>query len=113
MQRCVSGGCIRQIEIRQGRDGGVEGEGFLINIANALRVPGQKFTEYNFDFHSDETFRYRGENPEWEEKWLYRTKVYNFEVEDFHTYYVGNLGAWVHNTNCYAIMVEYLKKMAF
>lgn len=27
--------------------------------------------------------------------------VYNFEVEDFHTYYVSNLGIWTHNTsNC-------------
>ncbi|MBP6109566.1 MAG: hypothetical protein KA484_06870 [Rhodocyclaceae bacterium] len=26
--------------------------------------------------------------------------VYNIEVEDFHTYYVGELGVWVHNTNC-------------
>jgi hypothetical protein len=24
-------------------------------------------------------------------------RVYNFEVEDFHTYYVGELGLWVHN----------------
>ena len=26
--------------------------------------------------------------------------IYNFEVEEFHTYYVGELGVWVHNTNC-------------
>lgn len=25
-------------------------------------------------------------------------RVYNFEVEDFHTYYVGKEGLWVHNT---------------
>ena len=25
------------------------------------------------------------------------TKVYNFQVEDFHTYYVGENGVWVHN----------------
>lgn len=28
------------------------------------------------------------------------TPVYNFEVEEFHTYYVGEVGVWVHNTNC-------------
>ncbi|MFM2450244.1 MAG: hypothetical protein RIS44_2694 [Pseudomonadota bacterium] len=28
------------------------------------------------------------------------TPVYNFEVEDFHTYYVGDSAVWVHNTNC-------------
>ncbi|HEX8612480.1 MAG TPA: polymorphic toxin-type HINT domain-containing protein [Telluria sp.] len=26
--------------------------------------------------------------------------VYNFEVDGFHTYYVGDLGTWVHNVNC-------------
>ena len=30
----------------------------------------------------------------------YLTPVYNFEVEEFHTYYVGDAGVWVHNTNC-------------
>ena len=30
----------------------------------------------------------------------YITPVYNFEVEEFHTYYVGDAGVWVHNTNC-------------
>jgi Pretoxin HINT domain len=28
---------------------------------------------------------------------LFRTTVYNIEVEDFHTYYVGKAGVWVHN----------------
>jgi hypothetical protein len=31
----------------------------------------------------------------------YLTTVYNFEVEDHHTYYVGEFGLWVHNQNCY------------
>jgi hypothetical protein len=30
----------------------------------------------------------------------YVTTVHNFEVEEFHTYYVGETGVWVHNTNC-------------
>ncbi|MFV0680348.1 polymorphic toxin-type HINT domain-containing protein [Ottowia sp.] len=30
----------------------------------------------------------------------YTTMVYNFEVEDWHTYFVGKTGLWVHNTNC-------------
>jgi len=29
-----------------------------------------------------------------------KQRVYNFEVDGFHTYYVGELGAWVHNANC-------------
>jgi Pretoxin HINT domain len=28
----------------------------------------------------------------------YLTRVYNFEVDEFHTYYVAELGVWVHNT---------------
>lgn len=31
----------------------------------------------------------------------YLTTVYNIEVEDHHTYYVGEFGVWVHNQNCY------------
>ena len=27
-----------------------------------------------------------------------RKTVYNFEVEDFHTYFVGEAGVWVHNS---------------
>jgi Pretoxin HINT domain len=30
----------------------------------------------------------------------YTTTVYNLEVEDWHTYFVGKTGLWVHNTNC-------------
>lgn len=33
------------------------------------------------------------------ESWYLR-KVYNLEVEDYHTYFVDKLGVWVHNTNC-------------
>lgn len=29
-----------------------------------------------------------------------RTTVYNFEVADFHTYFVGKQAAWVHNEGC-------------
>jgi hypothetical protein len=26
--------------------------------------------------------------------------TYNFEVADWHTYFVGDAGVWVHNSNC-------------
>ncbi len=29
-----------------------------------------------------------------------RQTVYNFEVEGFHSYFVGESGVWVHNTSC-------------
>lgn len=31
------------------------------------------------------------------EEFLFKLPVYNLEVEDFHTYYAGELGVWVHN----------------
>ena len=29
-----------------------------------------------------------------------KRQVFNIEVDGFHTYYVGEAGAWVHNTDC-------------
>lgn len=29
-----------------------------------------------------------------------KVPVYNIEVEDYHTYFVGKAGVWVHNQNC-------------
>jgi hypothetical protein len=29
-----------------------------------------------------------------------KRRVFNIEVEDFHTYYVGEAGVWVHSTHC-------------
>lgn len=31
----------------------------------------------------------------------YSTYVYNIEVEDYHTYFVGEDGIWVHNADCF------------
>lgn len=36
----------------------------------------------------------------WEECIKLTPRVYNFEVESNHTYYVGKLGVWVHSTHC-------------
>ena len=30
---------------------------------------------------------------------IFKATVYNIEVEDFHTCYVGEVGVWVHNKN--------------
>lgn len=32
--------------------------------------------------------------------------VYNFEVEGLHTYHVGELGVWVHNTDCFEGFIQ-------
>ena len=44
---------------------------------------------------------YHSENEQGESEYIpYLADVYNFEVEDYHTYYVGTRSFWVHNTNC-------------
>ncbi len=32
------------------------------------------------------------------------SQVFNFEVDGFHTYYVGELGVWVHNSGCVTLV---------
>ncbi|MPW65041.1 polymorphic toxin-type HINT domain-containing protein [Moraxella catarrhalis] len=32
--------------------------------------------------------------------------VYNFEVQDFHTYHIGEFGVWVHNADCCGVDVK-------
>ena len=39
--------------------------------------------------------------------------VYNFEVDGFHTYYVGKSGVWVHNDGCRGIIRNYQAGEAF
>jgi hypothetical protein len=42
----------------------------------------------------------------WDRENILRCSVFNMEVEEFHTYYVGTSGVWVHNTNCDANLGE-------
>lgn len=39
-------------------------------------------------------------DPETDMPVVFTTTVYNIEVEDWHTYFVGTTGLWVHNTDC-------------
>lgn len=50
------------------------------------------------DFFGVDDFNERYEDEALADKWAYTCAVYNFEVEDYHTYYVGEAGVWVHNT---------------
>ncbi len=36
--------------------------------------------------------------------------VYNIEVKDYHTYHVGSLGIWVHNSNCCDLIYQNIVK---
>ncbi|RKM32359.1 hypothetical protein D6D60_08325 [Moraxella catarrhalis] len=35
--------------------------------------------------------------------------VYNFEVDDFHTYHIGEFGVWVHNDGCCGVALSTLE----
>ncbi|ENW83147.1 hypothetical protein F909_00739 [Acinetobacter sp. ANC 3929] len=41
----------------------------------------------------------------------FRQKVYNFEVADFHNYFVTKRGLWVHSTNCTDASSDLLPKI--
>lgn len=81
--------------IAAGRDAEL---GRLIDLRNG-RISENFEDKCLSEFDRDTTFGIRHETPELEDKWAYKCTVYNFEVEDFHTYYVGELGVWVHNAH--------------
>ncbi|MBQ3138778.1 MAG: hypothetical protein IJB68_04605, partial [Ruminococcus sp.] len=39
----------------------------------------------------------------------FATTVYNFQVEDYHTYFVGECGVWVHNRTCTSQEIQDIK----
>lgn len=66
------------------------GLGTLVNFAQVPPVFGEDLP-YDYEKWAD---------PVNEARERYTTTVYNIEVEDWHTYFVGKMGLWVHNTNC-------------
>lgn len=54
----------------------------------------------NFDNSKDEGLEYSFDHRTFPSQNLKKT-VFNFEVEDFHTYFVGELGLWVHHNSGY------------
>lgn len=56
---------------------------------------GMLFIDPKAPFRANDLYDiYRSDDP------LFKARVFNLEVEDFHTYYVGENGVWVHNRNC-------------
>jgi hypothetical protein len=73
-----------------------------VHIDTVYYDKGVHYTETVYtDVEGAESFGCRDESPEAADPWAYKCDVYNIEVEDFHTYYVGEEGVWVHNTNCF------------
>lgn len=73
---------------------------------------------WNYDTHTlvnaevlavdavQETYRELGDREAIDPDLFFKAPVYNLEVEDFHTYYVGEHGIWVHNQNCGGLNFE-------
>jgi hypothetical protein len=62
-------------------------DGVLYDYENGCQVP-DSITYYLVDEMVEENYL--------------EVTVYNIEVADFHTYYVGDAGIWVHNNDCMA-----------
>lgn len=74
---------------------------------DVLGVPSNDFSGNKVSLQNGSiTFEFEPSYPDWKcesehpEDAYYRAKVFNIEVEGFHTYYVGKFGVWVHNQNC-------------
>ncbi len=89
------------------------GVGWMSNHMGDETAEGFQWNYLNNKFVADKTkalqalreWREEHDHPMYQvpEEFLFRLPVYNLEVEDFHTYYVGELGVWVHNScNCIA-----------
>lgn len=76
-------------------DGQTRAEDF--DPVDCHRVPGRQILFHGATRTGDEAV-YRDQVIYPEDVTLFKTTVYNIEVEDFHTYFVGELGVWVHNT---------------
>ena len=53
-----------------------------------------------------DTYRELGDLEAMDPDLFFKAPVYNLEVEDFHTYCVGEHGIWVHNQNCGGLNFE-------
>ena len=72
------------------------------NIGFTPREPGQLDVGVLVDFSANDFVVSKIDRPfgfehEGDDFAYHGSFVYNIEVEDFHTYYVGELGIWVHN----------------
>jgi len=70
---------------------GPEEPGWLVDYGTGQNLPGP----VGYDW---ENWNLTGDDDVLQP--VFRTTVFNIEVEDFHTYYVGEHGVWVHNANC-------------
>ena len=82
----------------------ISGEEIITTDNHPFYVQGRGFIEAGNLLIGDKLVSVNGEDLIVEDYYIKLTKepvsVYNFQVEDFHTYYVGKNGALVHNSEC-------------
>jgi len=82
----------------------ISGEKIVTTVDHPFYVQGRGFIEAGNLLVGDKLISAIGENLIVEDYYIELTEesvsVYNFQVEDFHTYFVGDCAVWVHNDQC-------------
>ena len=82
----------------------INGEEIVTTDNHPFYVQGRGFIEAGSLLVGDKLISVNGEDLIIEDYYLELTEepvsVYNFQVEDFHTYFVGDCAVWVHNDTC-------------
>ena len=82
----------------------VNGEEIVTTVDHPFYVQGKGFIDAGNLLVGDRLVSVNGEDLSVDDCYIeecdFPTTVYNFQVEDYHTYFVGENGVWVHNKNC-------------
>lgn len=82
----------------------INGEEIVTTDNHPFYVQGRGFIEAGKLLVGDKLISVNGEDLVIEKFFIEETAepvdVYNFQVEDYHTYFVGDCKVWVHNKNC-------------
>ena len=82
----------------------INGEEIVTTDNHPFYVQGRGFIEAGHLLVGDKLVSVNGEDLIVEDYYTELTEepvsVYNFQVEDFHTYFVGDCAVWVHNAEC-------------
>ena len=82
----------------------INGEEIVTTDNHPFYVQGRGFINAGSLLVGDKLVSVNGEDLIVEDYYIKLTEepvsVYNFQVEDFHTYFVGDCSVWVHNKNC-------------
>ena len=88
----------------------INGEEIITTDNHPFYVQGRGFINAGSLLVGDKLISVNGEDLIIEDHYIELTdvpvSVYNFQVEDFHTYFVGDCAVWVHNKDCPSYMNE-------